>query len=81
MYIIVPYANCTDGELRTDMQDDEDSTRGRLEICSNNVWFSIYYSHWWLTTVSWTRSSACSLLGYDARACKFAMMLCVYSHC
>lgn len=61
------YTNCTDGELRIDPNELDNSvneTRGRLEICANNVWFSIYYSYAWVNTDPSTRALACRLLGY-----------------
>ena len=79
-HCIVVYANCSDGELRTDVQEfgengNENTTTGMLEICSNNVWFSIYYtSSWYRATLPATRSLACHLLGYDARACKYTLI-------
>ena len=60
-------SNCTDGELRTDLNELDNNvneTRGRLEICANNVWFSIYYSSTWYGSPSFTRALACRSLGY-----------------
>ena len=62
----VSYSNCTDGELRTDpneLGNSVNETRGRLEICANNVWFSIYSSSTWYR-YSPTRALACRSLGY-----------------
>lgn len=64
----VPLTNCTDGELRTDqhqLKNDANVTRGRLEICNNNVWFSIYDSYSWSRPNSVTASLACRLLGHS----------------
>ena len=61
------YANCTNGELRTEsdgIEDNENVTRGRLEICSNQVWFSVYYSYSWYRSSSVTAGLACRSLGY-----------------
>ena len=67
-WYLVPYSNCTNGDLSvesTALEETENTTRGRLEICINNVWFSIVHTYSWSRTNSVTASKACHLLGYS----------------
>ena len=65
----MPYSNCTTGELRlssNDLEYNANLTKGRLEICSNNVWFAVSFSYWWSQLLSYTRARylPCDSLGY-----------------
>ena len=59
-------SNCTTGDLRVD-NIEPDKTSGRLEICDNGVWFSIYLSYSWTSSSSRTRDFACqSIIGHES---------------
>ena len=65
-YCIAKYSNCTNGDLRVDNMEP-DKASGRLEICDNGVWFSVYRSNSWTSYYSnsqRTLTSACQSLGY-----------------
>ena len=73
------HSNCTDGELRTDpneLDSNVNETKGRLEICVNNVWFSIYHSSSWDGSSSFTRALACRSLGYGDVGVFAILILC-----
>ena len=57
------HSNCTDGELRVVNVGLREAS-GRLEICDNSVWFSVYRSNSWTSSSRPTRGFACRSLGY-----------------
>ncbi len=65
-YYIANYSNCTNGDLRVDDMEP-DKASGRLEICDNGVWFSVYQSNSWTSyDPQRARSFACLSLGYGS---------------
>ena len=59
------YAGCVHGDLRL-AGSGTSSTRGRVEVCLNNVWGSVCDDHW----SSYDARVACRQLGYSDQ-CKF----------
>ena len=53
-------ARCTEGLLR--LVDGHDSNEGRIEICSNGVWGTVYAGRWDVNDAS----VVCRRLGYQA---------------
>lgn len=75
--IIANYSNCTSGDLRVDNMEP-DKASGRLEICDNGVWFSVYRSNSWTSYYSErTRTFACRSLGYGSIGTK--LLQCIVS--
>ena len=55
---------------------EPDKASGRLEICNNGVWFSVYRSNSW-TYSERTRTFACRSLGYGSIG-KLVSLYCIY---
>ena len=74
-------ANCTDGDLRivrSGVDSSVNESRGRLEICANNVWFSIRYTYNWGRSDSLATPLACRSLGYSEIGKKKEVVLSIW---
>ena len=62
---------------------EPDKASGRLEICDNGVWFSVYRSYSWTSYYSGrTRTFACRSLGYGSigkiNYCSVVSLYCIH---